>query len=155
MKTGIMNPVLIDKKAICELIPHSGSMCLLESVESWDKSGIRCVASDIHHPGHPLRFRGKFTAIAALELGAQAMAVHGGLLASDGNETISQGYLAALRRVTLNVVTLDHTTKPILIDALRLMGDRTAQIYQFTVSSANHTLVSAKATVMSIPITDK
>ncbi len=151
MKTGMTNPVLIDKKTLCGLIPHSGSMCLLESVESWDKSGIKCVASNIHDPDHPLRFQGKFTALAALELGAQAMAVHGGLLANCGDETISQGYLAALRNVTLGRMTLDQVTAPILIDASRLMGDRTIQVYRFRVHSENQLLVSAKATVMSVP----
>ncbi|TMH48667.1 MAG: hydroxymyristoyl-ACP dehydratase, partial [Betaproteobacteria bacterium] len=34
--------MLISREAIATMIPHAGSMCLLDGVISWDASRIRC-----------------------------------------------------------------------------------------------------------------
>ena len=81
MNSGKETPIKIDKAALCVLIPHSGDMCLLKSVEYWDRDSIVCETGKISHTLRPLRHQGRISALAMLELGAQAMAVHGGLLA--------------------------------------------------------------------------
>ena len=139
----------VDKDALCKLIPHSGTMCLLDTVEFWDASSIRCRAGNIHLPDHPLRHQGRFSALAALELGAQAMAVHGGLIANTKKTSTTPGYLAAIRNAEISLAELSSCTQPLIIHATRLMGDKNAQLYEFNIFSAGKPLVSAKATVLS------
>jgi len=42
-----MCAMLIGKDELCGLIPHAGSMCLLESVLGWDAREIRCSATSL------------------------------------------------------------------------------------------------------------
>ncbi len=150
MKPGTTKyPLSFDKETLCKLIPHSGNMCLLDAVEYWDTTSIRCRAGDIHHPNHPLRHQGSISSLAALELGAQAMAVHGGILANTEKLPITPGYLAAIRHANIGLFDLSGITEPLIIQATRLMGDQNAQLYKFNISASGQSLVSAKATVLS------
>ena len=63
------------------LIPHAGGMCLLDTVESWDAETIHCRSLSHLRADNPLREKGRLAALHLAEYGAQAMAVHGGLLA--------------------------------------------------------------------------
>ncbi len=139
----------IDKEELCKLIPHSGSMCLLDKVEFWNTTSIRCRAGNIHHPEHPLRHQGGFSALAAMELGAQAMAVHGGLIARTERLPVTPGYLAAIRNAKIHTADLSDSIQPLIIHATRIMGDQNAQLYEFNIFSAGKSIVSAKATVLS------
>jgi len=150
MNTAAENPVLFDHDSLCELIPHSGSMCLLNKITSWDENSICCEANDIHTATHPLRHRGKFTALAMLELGAQAMAVHGGVLARKESKPVKPGYLAAIRNARFHLTIADATeTKPLLIEATRLHGDERGQLYEFSIHQDSKLLLTARATVLS------
>jgi len=71
----------ISKQELCQLIPHDGVMCLLDGVEHWDDEVIHCWSESHLDQGNPLRGPSGLPAMHALEYGAQAMAVHGGLLA--------------------------------------------------------------------------
>ena len=62
-----------------ELIPHAGSMCLLDTVERWDQDEIVCRASSHDDPDNPLSEDGRLAAVALVEYGAQAAAVHAAL----------------------------------------------------------------------------
>jgi predicted hotdog family 3-hydroxylacyl-ACP dehydratase len=73
--------MLIEKSEIRCLIPHAGTMCLLDGVEAWDMRSIVCVSSTHRSVANPLRRDGRLSALHAFEYGAQAAAVHGGLLA--------------------------------------------------------------------------
>jgi predicted hotdog family 3-hydroxylacyl-ACP dehydratase len=63
----------------------SGSMCLLERVLAWDAAHIHCLATSHTGAGHPLAHAGTLGMANGIEYAAQAMAVHGALLA--GSET--------------------------------------------------------------------
>ena len=66
-----------------QLIPHAGSMCLLEQVVSWDQQGVVCSTQSHKSLANPLRSSDQLSAVHAVEYGAQAVAVHGGLLAHE------------------------------------------------------------------------
>ena len=68
----------INKAEIRTLIPHSGSMCLLDEVTQWDDRSIVCATNTHRDPANPLRRNGHLSAVHAFEYGAQAAAVHGG-----------------------------------------------------------------------------
>ena len=64
--------------SIAALIPHQGSMCLLERIVDWDERAS-CWRRTAIAPDNPLRVEDKLRAIHLCEYGAQAMAVHGAL----------------------------------------------------------------------------
>jgi len=46
---------MLKQKQICDLIPHDGKMCLLESVNYWDESKIICSSYSHMAADNPLR----------------------------------------------------------------------------------------------------
>ena len=72
---------MLDRVAIAARIPHQGSMCLLDAVLAWDSGQIHCRASSHRQPDNPLRAAARLGAACGIEYAAQAMAVHGALLA--------------------------------------------------------------------------
>ncbi len=128
------------------LIPHSGSMCLINRVDYWDEQTIRCAATSHKDPDNPLRLDGKLSSIHLLEYGAQAMAIHGGLL----TKTTASGVLAAVRNVDITIDTLDNVHDEIIIIANVEINTSTGAIYQFVITDADaNTLLKAKATVIN------
>jgi predicted hotdog family 3-hydroxylacyl-ACP dehydratase len=101
------------KNKIEQLVPHSGSMCLIDRVDYWDEQTIRCASTSHQDPDNPLRLDGKLSSIHLLEYGAQAMAIHGGLIA----KTSTQAVLAAVRDVSIIIDEIDHLTDEIIISA--------------------------------------
>jgi len=64
---------------ISSLVPHQGTMCLLERVIEWDDRRVVLETATHRSPSNPLRSNGRLRSLALCEYGAQAMAVHGGL----------------------------------------------------------------------------
>ncbi len=140
---------LIDKPRLCELIPHSGSMCLLDEVLAWDDEQIQCLSNTHHDLDNPLRNQEGLRAIALVEYGAQAMAVHGGLIASSKGEQINEGYLAALRDVRVKDRLVDNISAALKVEAKKIMAQQGNMIYEFSVRANDDMLVSGRATVVS------
>jgi predicted hotdog family 3-hydroxylacyl-ACP dehydratase len=138
----------IYKAEIRTLIPHSGTMCLLDEVTQWDDRSISCVTNTHHDPANPLRRDGRLSALHAFEYGAQAAAVHGGLRARSIGATAAPGYLAALRDAHLHAARLDDITSPLQIYANRLFGDGANTIYECRVSADNVLLADARITII-------
>jgi predicted hotdog family 3-hydroxylacyl-ACP dehydratase len=141
--------MLIGKEELCSLIPHAGKMCLLENVMSWNEKEIRCEAVSHIAPSNPLRRNGLLSSIHLLEYGAQAMAVHGGLLArASGNRTFP-GYLAALRDVVLHQEFIEGIKTPLIVHAQQIASFTDSFMYRFSVATGNNSLASARATVIA------
>ncbi len=73
---------MLDHAGIAARIPHQGAMCLLDAVVDWSETAISCRAVSHADPANPLRADGRLGAAAGIEYAAQAMAVHGALLAA-------------------------------------------------------------------------
>ncbi len=128
-------PQTLDRAGIAQRIPHSGSMCLLERLESWDADVIRCSTTTHRLADNPLRTAGGLLAPNAIEYAAQAMALHGGLLAAEGS-TPSAGFLASARNVRMTVARLDDIEGALQVQARRLSGDeRQILFYEFAVKT--------------------
>ncbi|HEY1503252.1 MAG TPA: phosphotransferase [Stellaceae bacterium] len=139
---------MIDRSQIARLIPHAGAMCLLDKVVSWDAGSIRCLTTRHRSSDNPLRRAdGKIGAICAVEFAAQAMALHGRLVA-DTDGPPKPGILASVRDVRLHKPFLDGVIGDIAIDAVLLMGDGRSATYSFTLSAAQNRLGSGRATVI-------
>ncbi|HLZ64834.1 MAG TPA: hypothetical protein VKQ29_01325, partial [Aliidongia sp.] len=113
---------MIDRRRIEALIPHAGTMCLIEQVTGWDDRSIRCRAISHRDPGNPLVVEGRLGAAAGVEYAAQAMALHGGLTGTVGARPAA-GYLASLRALVLQVDRLDDLAGDLVIEAERLAGE--------------------------------
>jgi predicted hotdog family 3-hydroxylacyl-ACP dehydratase len=141
--------MLVNKAAIRTLIPHSGSMCLLDGVLEWDERTIVCVSETHRDPANPLRRCGRLSALHAFEYGAQAAAVHGGLRARAAGEVAPHCYLAALRDAHLHVDQLDDVAAPLRVCARRLFGDAGNTVYECEISADGISLAEARVTIMT------
>ena len=141
----------IDKTEIRTLIPHSGSMCLLDSVMEWNDDSIVCLTDTHRDANNPLRRDDRLSAVHALEYGAQAAAIHGGLRARAAGTTAPPCYLAAMRDAHLHIARLDDLTSPLEVRAQRLFGDTANTVYNFRISCGGAPVADARVTIMLRP----
>lgn len=137
---------MIEHDMIHKLVPHAGDMCLIERVDHWDATTLLCRAHTGEPAVHPLGVDDGLPATALAEYGAQAMAVHGALLAGD-DAPPRAGLLVALRGLELAV---DRLTAPseLTIRAHRAGGDDHGASYDFDIHSEGRRLARGTATVM-------
>ena len=137
-------------------LPHRGRMCLLAHVLDWDEERIRCLCTGHRDPEHPLRAHGRLGIAAGIELGSQAMAAHGALTgaaagaggAVDADGRARFGMLASLRAVHFEALRLDDIAADLICSARRLAGDGASALYEFTLTAADRTLLTGRATVV-------
>lgn len=141
------NPAL-DRAGILALVPHQYAMCLWDEVVAWDVQRIRLRARNHADPAHPLRARGRLHALALCEYGAQAMAVHGGLLASRQGGCAAPGMLVALREVELAVARIDDLDGMLEGEAELVAASTASQQYAFRIHHAGRLLASGRAAAM-------
>ena len=149
------SPQTLNRDDIARRIPHQGRMCLLDMVLGWNNNVIRCQTSSHLAPDHPLRAHGRLGAACGVEYAAQALAVHGALVAESlGSASANSsappraGYLASMRGVTLHVERLDTVDGPLTVNAERISGDANMVLYSFTVQSGSQPLLSGRAAVV-------
>ena len=141
----------LPKSDWAHLIPHAGAMCLLDYVAAWDATSIHARSASHLRVDNPLRSDGRLRALHLCEYGAQAMAVHGGLLARAAGGTAMPGYLVSLRDVDLRVARVDDLDGLLDVHAQRLLGGEGSWQYAFRVEHAGTTLASGRADVIVAP----
>jgi predicted hotdog family 3-hydroxylacyl-ACP dehydratase len=138
---------LLDAAWIAARIPHHGSMCLLDGVVSWSETGIHCRATSHGDPANPLCSFGRLGMANGIEYAAQAMAVHGALLA--GREDAPRaGFLTSVREIVFHAERLDGLAD-LDIHAELLSGDGRIKLYQFELFAAGASILSGRASVMT------
>ena len=138
---------MLDRRWIAAHIPHQGAMCLLDAVLEWSDTLIVCRAVSHADPANPLRAENRLGAAAGIEYAAQAMAVHGALIAGD-DAPPRQGYLTSVRSVALHVAGLDNLPGALAVRAERLSGDGNHILYQFSLAHAGRCLLDGRAAVV-------
>lgn len=137
-----------DKSWISQHIPHQGRMCLLDYVESWDITSIQCRASSHRDSDNPLRAYQRLSSVCGIEYAAQAMAVHGALLASPDSTPPKAGYLVSIRSTQLYVARLDNIDHDLHVEALCLARNDNDVLYAFNVSAKGRLLLDGRAAVI-------
>ena len=137
----------LTKEELAGFLPHAGNMRLIDRVEEWDNTTIRCSTSSHHDPANPLRNEGSLDAVAGLEYAAQAMGLHVGLGRQTPTGDGIVGYVGGLRDVVFNVVRLDECRSELTVDATRLFGDEQSFMYQFTISSEGKAMLTGRASI--------
>jgi len=139
--------LIVDKAALCRLIPHHGTMCLLDGVEQWDETSILCTTASHREVTNPLRRDDRLEAICGLEYAAQAMAAHGGLLEQGKERRLTVGYLGAVKNLMLRAIRLDDVKGDLMVQATRLVGEVKSFIYAFRVSVGRETYLDGRASI--------
>ena len=138
----------IDKAWIAAHIPHQGSMCLLDHVTSWDNENITCLATSHHETTNPLRLHDQLNTACGIEYAAQAMAVHGALLAPADQEKPRAGFLVSIRGATVYQARLDTVKQALTIKASLINRSINNIIYAFSLHADNDVLLEGRAAVM-------
>jgi predicted hotdog family 3-hydroxylacyl-ACP dehydratase len=145
-------PATLDRAGIAARIPHAGRMCLLDRLQEWSATHIRCAAISHADACNPLRGAGGLLAPCAIEYAAQAMALHGALLAPPG-AAATPGYLASVRGVRCHLLRLDDVAGALQVVAERLAGEGNQLLYRFSVGDAQGKLLveGRAAVVLEVP----
>lgn len=122
-------------------------MCLLDEVLHWNTTQTRCRSSTHRRADNPLRAANRLSAACGIEYAAQAMAVHGALVASATGTSAAPGFLASVRGVRMLVDTLDQIESDLLVSVDRLAGDASTAVYQFAVRAEGADLVTGRAAI--------
>jgi len=130
------------------LIPHTGAMCLLDEVVQWDEVAMHARAHSHRALDNPLRADGRLRSVHLCEYGAQAMAVHGGLLAQRAGTRAAPGFLVSLRAVKLYVARIDDLEAALDVHAEALLAADSGWQYAFRVECAGRPLAEGRAAVM-------
>jgi predicted hotdog family 3-hydroxylacyl-ACP dehydratase len=142
---------MLGREAIAALIPHQGTMCLLEQVLEWDAEHVLAATASHRASDNPLRSGGRLRALHLAEYGAQAMALHGGLVARAGGARAQPGMLVSLRDVQLNRAYIDDLPGELRVEARRLLTGAGSWQYSFTVHHGEELLASGRAAIMARP----
>lgn len=138
---------MLDRAWIAAHIPHQRKMCLLNNVVHWDEQSIECEAVSHADLDNPLRAQDRLGISAGIEYAAQAMAVHGALLANE-QETPRHGYLTSVRSVIFHTDRLDSLVGEMKVCAQRLSGDSHLILYKFYLTHEAQCLLEGRASVV-------
>jgi predicted hotdog family 3-hydroxylacyl-ACP dehydratase len=144
----MLKPSNPDHQWIASHIPHQGTMCLLDSVQQWSEQEITCLAYSHSAKDNPLRAHDRLGIACGIEYAAQAMAVHGALLAPADSETPKVGYLVSVRGVKMAVDRLDAFAGALEVKANCLMASESNMLYEFKLSVEGKLLLEGRAAVM-------
>lgn len=152
---------------IRKLIPHAGSMCLLEHVIECDDEKIVCQTRSHLAPDNPLRHKGRLSSICGIEYAAQAMALHGAIRRagpapngaeapnsgstsghSQGAGSGRHGFLASVRDAHIERRYLDDIHKPLTVSAALEFDDASRVIYAFSLKADDIVLLGGRAAVV-------
>ena len=134
--------------SIRDLVPHAGSMCLLEDVVARDAERATVIARSHVSSENPLRREGRLSALCLCEYGAQAMAVHGALVARGSGQALAPGFLVSLREVELTVPHVESLPGELRIEVERLAGGASGLQYRFRVTCAGAELARGRGAVI-------
>ena len=134
-------------------------MCLLDALQDWSPQAITCTVVGHTAADHPLRTPHGLLAPAAIEIAAQAMALHGALIAeaaalgapADTRVAPTPGMLASVRSVQLHMARLDTLPSPLHVRAERLAGDTGNLLYAFSVRAGEQPVANGRAAVILQP----
>ena len=133
---------------LCELIPHAGRMCLICALVDWDAERIRCRSDSHRSRDNPLRHQGRLHAAHAIEYGAQAAAIHAGLVGRARGSFPEPALLAGASQVELHATRLDDLLGPLEIRANRHLGLGENVIYAFAVGHCGTELATGRRTLV-------
>jgi predicted hotdog family 3-hydroxylacyl-ACP dehydratase len=135
----------LSKAEFAALIPHTGAMNLLDRVVDYDAEILHAVTGSHRSEQNPLRRDGRLSAATGIEFAAQAMAIHGALIA--GDSSARPGYLALAREIRWTTQYLDDVMDDLDIRVQRLLVQTDSAMYGFFLTVGEQMLVEGRAAV--------
>jgi predicted hotdog family 3-hydroxylacyl-ACP dehydratase len=123
----------IGPEGIAALIPHSGTMRLLDRIDAVSETELSCTALSHLSPENPLRSGAHLPVSAGIEYAAQAMAAHGALTRRDSAPR--RGFLVIASGVAWNADRLDVPETELAVRIVRLAVNGGAAQYSFTLTA--------------------
>jgi predicted hotdog family 3-hydroxylacyl-ACP dehydratase len=139
------------------LLPHAGRMRLIDRVVSFDEHRIVCESDSHRTVDHPLAFGDTLPIACGLEYGAQAMAIHGSLLASSAARDpggARHGYLVAASDLRWTTDRLDRCEGTLVIEAVSELRSDQHVAYRFELKAAGRCLMTGRASVL-LPVSER
>jgi len=135
---------MLEKHQIEGLLPHQGSMFLMERVIGYDRDKITCMTRSHTSPTNPLRHGDHLPAHTSIEFAAQAAGIHGGLLNRDlfPDSPAQMGYLAVISNAEWQVQRLDDLSEELVIHALRTAVTPGGRAYRVRIEHANQVIMT-------------
>ncbi len=118
------------------LIPHSDGMCLLEKIVAYTPEYICCQTQTHLEVNNPLKREGALSNMHLIEYGAQAVAVHGGLIErlSTSKWEPRLGYIALLKSIKWGY--FDPITPFLEVKADLITANEMSKLYEFYIVDA-------------------
>lgn len=132
------------REVLSRLIPHAGSMCLLDSVLHYTADDIHCETTSHRDMANPLRGELGLAAVHLAEYAAQAMATHGALLAEGRAQP---GMMAALRDFRMHVAYIHDIPGALGVRAHRRLARKEGLLYEFSVSGDGRLLCEGRISI--------
>jgi predicted hotdog family 3-hydroxylacyl-ACP dehydratase len=138
-------PFPIQSTDVARLIPHSGDMMLLDTVEEAGPEHIVATARSHLSPTNPLRGEAGLGASAAMEYAAQAMAAHAALTGQDGPPR--RGFIVVASGIRWTSPRLDTAGPVLRIEARRTASVGDGAQYSFEVTDRGAVSVTGTLTL--------
>lgn len=135
------------------LLPHAGRMRLIDRVISYDEQKILCESDSHRSADHPLVEDGILSIVCGLEYGAQAMALHGALMAAEGGPA-RRGYLVAASNLRWSTERLDTYEAPLIIEAVSEFRSENQVAYRFEIRVDAKAVLTGEARVQLSKLND-
>ena len=135
---------MLTRDAVSTLIPHAGSMLLIDEVLAWSGETILCATACHRDPRMPLRRDERLPVVSGVEFAGQATAIHGALVAGRRHK----GMLAAVRNIRFSTDRLDDVDADLFIAAQRELGGPQGAVYRFAIGDGRRTLVTGRLTAI-------
>lgn len=133
---------------IGSLLPHAGTARMIERVMRWDRESIVAATTRHRATDNPLRKDGRLAAVHLAEFGAQAMAIHGGLLTTADGGTPRPALLVSARDLAVSRDYIDELPGELEVTARVLLASAAGFQYSFEVRHAGEFIASGRVAAM-------
>jgi predicted hotdog family 3-hydroxylacyl-ACP dehydratase len=133
---------------IAGLLPHAGTARMVERALRWDREHIVAATTRHRATDNPLRKDGRLAAVHLVEFGAQAMAIHGGLLNREDGIAPKPALLVSVRDFSSTRDFIDDLPGELEITARVLMASTAGFQYSFEVHHAGELIASGRVAAM-------
>ena len=130
------------------LLPHAGTARMIERVMRWDRESLVAATTRHRAADNPLRKGGRLAAVHLAEFGAQAMAIHGGLLNRADGIAPKPALLVSVRDFDCTRDFIEDLPGELQITARVLMASAAGFQYTFEVRHADELIASGRVAAM-------
>lgn len=145
---------MLDTAELYHSLPHGDDMRLLDRVVHFDADSIRCMANSHRDRENPMRIDNSLPILCGLEYAAQALALHGVLVASRSPDIVlnrDQIFIVMVKGVSCRVDRLDVYDAELQVNGRIVFRQNAAAVYDFSLEADGDILIEGQVGLMSPP----